>query len=103
MRTPSVWDCVPPEALGAFIEHLAAQVLTPGGRLVLGAYGSRTRGETPARIEALLATLGYRVAGWQAAGRPETARFAWIDPWSPQELGTQVRLLDIRFRVETAG
>jgi SAM-dependent methyltransferase len=75
----SVFDCVPSNNLGAFVEHLMSKVVAPGGRLILGAYGSRSRGEKAAPIDAMLARMGYVVAGFAAAGEPETARFAWID------------------------
>jgi SAM-dependent methyltransferase len=75
----AVCDCVPPPHLPAFIEHLLSQVVAAKGRLIVGAYGSRKRRETPVRVEALLQELGHAVVGWTAAGVPETARFAWID------------------------
>jgi hypothetical protein len=74
-----VFDCVPPTALDAYAEQLIENVVAPGGRLILGAYGSRSRREPPARIDAILTDLGYEVAGSTHAGTPETARFAWID------------------------
>jgi SAM-dependent methyltransferase len=66
-------------ALGAFAEQLMDNVVAPGGRLILGAYGSRSRREPPAPIDAMLTDMGYAVAGSTQAGTPETARFAWID------------------------
>ena len=75
----SVFDCVPHAALGAFAEQLMDNVVAPGGRLILGAYGSRSRREPPAPVDAMLTDLGYEVAGSTQAGNPETARFAWID------------------------
>jgi SAM-dependent methyltransferase len=75
----SVFDCVPESALGDFVEHLLSQVVAPGGRLILGAYGSRSRREVPVRLDELLANLGHVVAGSAVAGVPETARFIWID------------------------
>jgi SAM-dependent methyltransferase len=75
----SVFDCVPRSALGAYTEQLIENVVAPGGRLILGAYGSRSRGEPPAPIDSMLTALGYEVAGSTHAGTPETARFAWIN------------------------
>jgi SAM-dependent methyltransferase len=75
----SVFDCVPRPALGDFAEQLLEHVVAPGGRLILGAYGSRSRRKPAAPIDAILTTLGYDLAGSAHAGTPETARFAWID------------------------
>jgi len=75
----SVFDCVPRADLGAFAEQLMENVVGPGGRLILGAYGSRSRREPPAPIDVMLTDLSYEVAGSTRAGTPETARFAWID------------------------
>jgi SAM-dependent methyltransferase len=75
----SVFDCVPRTTLGAFVEQLMKNVVAPRGRLILGAYGSRSRREPPAPIDVLLTDLNYEVAGSATAGTPETARFAWID------------------------
>jgi SAM-dependent methyltransferase len=75
----SVCDCVPPDNLGDFVAHLVSQVVMPKGRLILGAYGSRSRGEKPARVHETLDKLGYAVVGTFTAGQPETSCFAWID------------------------
>jgi SAM-dependent methyltransferase len=74
-----VFDCVPGEVLGDFVEHLLSKVVAPGGRLILGAYGSRSRREAPAPVDEFLQDLGHRVVGSAVAGQPETARFAWVD------------------------
>jgi SAM-dependent methyltransferase len=71
-------DCVPPGHFAAFVGYLLARVTAPGGRLIVGAYGSRARNERPERVEALLAAAGHEVLGKASAGNPETARFAWI-------------------------
>jgi SAM-dependent methyltransferase len=75
----SVFDCVPRANLGTFAKQLIRDVVAPGGRLIFGAYGNRTRHEPPARIDVMLTDLGYEVAGSTSAGSPATARFAWID------------------------
>jgi SAM-dependent methyltransferase len=74
-----VHDCVPPADFGALVEQLLARMVSPGGRLVLGAYGSRTRGEPAVPIHEMLAALGHVVVGSAAVGQTETARYAWID------------------------
>jgi SAM-dependent methyltransferase len=75
----SVYDCVPRTCFAAFVDHLATSVTAPGGRLILGAYGSRSRGETPAAVDRMLIESGYAVIATASAGRPEMARFAWIE------------------------
>jgi SAM-dependent methyltransferase len=75
----SVFDCVPRANLGAFTQQLLDNVVAPGGRLILGAYGSRARHEPSAPIDAILTELGYGIAGSTSIGTPETARFAWIN------------------------
>jgi hypothetical protein len=50
----AVFDCVPRSAFGAFVEQLLSEAVAPGGRLILGAYGSRSRGEPPAPLHAML-------------------------------------------------
>ena len=54
-----------------------AGLVAPGGRLILGAYGSRSRGMTPADPADALERCGYPVAGRSAGGDPVTSRFAW--------------------------
>jgi SAM-dependent methyltransferase len=75
----ALWDCVPPAHFAQFVAHLRAVICAPGGRLIIGAYGSRTRAEAPAAVDVLLVQQGYTVVGRVSAGRPETARFAWVD------------------------
>jgi SAM-dependent methyltransferase len=75
----SVYDCVPRTCFGAFVEHLATKVTAPGGRLILGAYGNRSRGEAPAAVDRMLIESGYAVIATASVGSPEMARFAWVE------------------------
>lgn len=75
----SVYDCVPRTSFAAFVDHLATNVTAPGGRLIVGAYGSRSRGKTPAEVDRMLIDSGYAVIATASAGTPEMARFAWIE------------------------
>jgi SAM-dependent methyltransferase len=75
----AVFDCVPPISLRAFVQHLLTEAVAPGGRLILGAYGNRSRAEVPEHIGTLLEGLGFTVVGASSGGLPEMARFAWID------------------------
>jgi len=72
----AVWDCVPEDYLTEFIRRLIARCVAPGGRLVLGAYGSLSREEEPFDVVTFLRSAGYRVSG--AASAP-VARFGWVD------------------------
>jgi SAM-dependent methyltransferase len=74
----SLWDCVPPEYFGSYVHHLLQAVVAPGGILIIGAYGSRSRAQRPAPVDCLLADLGLTVLGSASAGLPEAARFAWV-------------------------
>lgn len=75
----SVYDCVPRAYFAAFVDRLATEVTAPGGRLILGAYGSGARGEPPAALDRMLLESGFTVIGSATAGAPPMARFAWID------------------------
>lgn len=75
----SVYDCVPRAYFAAFVDHLVNEVTAPGGRLILGAYGSGARGQPPAAIDRMLIESGFTVIGSATAGMPPMARFAWID------------------------
>jgi SAM-dependent methyltransferase len=75
----SVYDCVPRAYFAAFVEHLATEVTAPGGRLILGAYGSGARRQPPAALDRMLVESGFTVTGSATAGAPQMARFAWID------------------------
>jgi SAM-dependent methyltransferase len=75
----AVFDCVPPIYFPTFVEHLATAVTAPGGRLILGAYGNRSRAESPAPIDQMLESIGYTVAGTAIGGASVMAHFAWID------------------------
>jgi SAM-dependent methyltransferase len=72
-------DCVPQDNLEEYIHRLGTRIVTPGGRLILGAYGSRSRRLPPFDIGGFLASAGYTLAGSAAGGDPPITRFAWID------------------------
>jgi SAM-dependent methyltransferase len=72
-------DCVPPEMLREYAERLLDRVVEPGGRLIVGSYGSRSRATRPLPIAETLASYGYAVAGQTTGGEPPVTAFAWID------------------------
>lgn len=72
-------DCVPPDFLEEYVHRLLARVVSPGGRLIIGAYGSRSQEIAPFDIEAFLVSKGFSVAGTAQGGTPPTTLFAWTD------------------------
>ena len=74
----SVWDCVPPEHFDRYVQRLLHAVVAPGGLLVMGSYGNRSRGELAAPIDVHLASLSLPVLGTCAAGAQGLACFAWV-------------------------
>jgi SAM-dependent methyltransferase len=72
-------DCVPPELLRSYAERLLERVVEPGGRLIVGAYGSRSRATPPLPVAAALGSFGLQVAGQSFGGSPPITEFAWTD------------------------
>jgi SAM-dependent methyltransferase len=83
-------DCVPRTHLRDFVERLLMRVVAPGGRLILGAYGSRSQGEDPFDVVAFLKSLGYYLAGSAEGGHPPLTLFAWIDASTEMERSEEV-------------
>jgi SAM-dependent methyltransferase len=75
----TLYDCVPPGYLDAYVRRLLKGVVAPGGRLIMGAYGSRSRAVPPFDIAAFLQVHGMVVAGTSSAGTPPIASFAWMN------------------------
>jgi len=73
------WDCVPVYFLGATLRRVLREFVAPGGRLIIGSYGSRSRNVPPFDVAPFLASLGLRVAGRSAGGEPRITSFVWID------------------------
>jgi SAM-dependent methyltransferase len=71
-------DCVPPEMLAEYVERLLDQLVEPGGRLIVGSYGSRSRSTPPLPIGEMLASFGHTVAGRAWGGDPPITAFAWV-------------------------
>jgi hypothetical protein len=74
-----VWDCVPVYFLGATIKKLLREFVAPGGRLILGSYGSRSREQAPFDLAPFLESIGHPAAGRSAGGEPRVTAFYWID------------------------
>jgi hypothetical protein len=81
VRTELVY--VPPGREADLIEHLLAEVVAPGGRLVVCSYGSSRRPVPRTEdIAARLRGMGFAVAGAAAGRAPngvEVTRVAWLD------------------------
>jgi hypothetical protein len=80
----SLYDCVPVEFLATYARRLLDWV-GPGGRLILGAYGSRSRGIPPFDIGGFLRSAGFSVSGEARGGDPVITRFAWVSNLSGRE------------------
>jgi SAM-dependent methyltransferase len=75
----SLADCVPEELVGRYARRLLERTVEPGGRLILGSYGSRSRGAPPWPIKDMLRDAGLVMAGSSAGGYPPVTVFAWVD------------------------
>ena len=75
----SLYDCVPESYLADYIRRLAVHVAAPGGRVIVGAYGSRTQNLPAFDVAAFMQSAGIAVAGETSAGSVPEARFAWTD------------------------
>jgi SAM-dependent methyltransferase len=75
----ALWDSVPLEYLEAFVRHLLSVMVVPQGRLILGAYGSRSRQIEPLDLTKTLTARGFTIVGSAQAGEPVNSRFVWID------------------------
>jgi hypothetical protein len=80
----ALWDLVPGNRLLALVRQLLNNVVEPGGRLILGAYGSRSRQTPPLDVLPLLAPGGLVPAGAAHGGEPAITRFVWFDAPRPQ-------------------
>jgi SAM-dependent methyltransferase len=74
-----LWDCVPEDYLIEFVRRLITRCVAPGGRLILGAYGSLSRSQAAFNVETFLKSAGYYVKGSACGGVPPVARFAWVE------------------------
>jgi len=78
----TLYDCVPQGYLDEFVERLLSRVVTPGGRLILGAYGSQSRNEAPFDVSGFLESTGRPAIGRSEGGWLPMSRFAWFDSGS---------------------
>lgn len=78
----SLLDLAPDDLWCVWIQRLLGWV-EPGGRLILGSYGNRSRDIQPVAVEKVLGRCGHEVAGSASGGDPTLTRFAWMNakPW----------------------
>src|SRR5262249_40579412 len=70
---------VPTDYLADYVRRLLAWAVAPGGRLIVGAYGSRSRHQEPFDVAGFLRSQGFAVSRTSQGGRPICSRFAWVD------------------------
>jgi SAM-dependent methyltransferase len=75
----SLWDCVPESYFGEYCRRLLTRIVEPGGKLIVGVYGSRSRGIVPFDVGRRLGSLGFSVAGTTSGGDLPVSRFAWVN------------------------
>ena len=76
-------DCVPQRFLPSYVARLLDRYVKPGGRLIVGHYGSKAKRIVPLNIGELLADFGFPVAGTMQGGKMRdndgpVTRFAWL-------------------------
>lgn len=74
----SLLDLSPEDLWCVWLRRIHSWV-EPGGRLIVGSYGSRSRGIRPADVARVLDECGYPVAGESAGDGEPVTRFAWVN------------------------
>jgi SAM-dependent methyltransferase len=75
----ALYDCVPLDYLAEYVVRLLDRVVVEGGRLIVGAYGSRSKRLDPYDIAGFLESHGHVVSGRSSGGSPVVTQFAWVD------------------------
>lgn len=75
----TLYDCVPPDFLEEYIRRMLLRMVCEGGRLIVGAYGSRSQKTPPFDIEGFLKCAGFSLQGKASGGNPPITSFVWID------------------------
>lgn len=74
-----LYDCLPIDYLAECAHRLLEQIGAPQGRLIIGAYGSKSDSIPPFDIGGFLESAGFDVAGKAEGGIEPITKFAWID------------------------
>lgn len=72
-------DQVPFDYLEAYLSRLLSDMVEPGGRLIVGDYGSRSRNVAARDVASLMQSVGLMVAGTAENGDDGVTRFAWVE------------------------
>jgi hypothetical protein len=75
----TLYDAVPEDYLPVYLRRLLDEVVAPGGRLIVGAYGSKSRGLAPFDVAGFLLNLRLPIIGRATNGDPPIANFAWVE------------------------
>ncbi|MFH1374321.1 MAG: class I SAM-dependent methyltransferase [bacterium] len=75
----TVYDCVLEEYLEEYVHRLLTRVVDKDGRLIIGAYGSRSQKQAPFDIAGFLKSYDFIVAGTAQDAIPPTSVFTWVD------------------------
>ena len=67
----------------SYVARLLDRYVMPGGRLIIGNYGSKAKRIDPVNIGEVLSDLGFPVAGTMQGGKMRdgngpVTRFAWL-------------------------
>ena len=76
-----LYDCLPIDYLAEGVHRLLKQIVAPQGRLIIGAYGSKSDAIPPLDIGDFLESSGFSVVGRAEGGIEPITKFAWIDAW----------------------
>ena len=74
-----LYDCLPIDCLAEGVHRLLKQVVAPRGRLIIGAYGSKSDSLPPFDIGGFLESAGFAIVGRAEGGVGPITKFAWID------------------------
>ena len=74
-----LYDCLPLDYLAQGVCRLMEQVVASQGRLIIGAYGSKSDAIPPFGIGEFLESSGFTVSGSAEGGVEPITKFAWLD------------------------
>jgi len=78
-------DCAPEGFREEYLRRLMRRAVAPGGRLIVGAYGSRSRSLPPLDVARLIRDSGLPVSGTAEGGDGPITRFAWTENLASQD------------------